>query len=129
MASTLTASSPPSLAEQNGAGGTVPMMAHLPRRGVRARDVEVDLDAHLVRVRERSVVMTALELRLCSLLVANAGRVLTRAELAQCGWGDHTPPKKALDVYMSRIRRRLGPDREGRPYIRTVRSIGYIFDE
>jgi DNA-binding response OmpR family regulator len=95
---------------------------------VRARDVEVDLAAHLVKVGDRPVVLTALELRLAALLVANAGRVVTREELVRHGWGDAGAPKKAIEVYLSRIRRRIDPDPTRSTYIRTVRRVGYIFD-
>ena len=95
---------------------------------VRARDVEVDLAAHLVRVGDRAVVMTALELRLLAFLVSNAGRVVTKAELSREGWGEAGAPVKAIEVYISRIRRRIDPDPAGTAYIRTVRSVGYIFD-
>lgn len=109
------------------AGREVPSPVDRPTL-VQARDVEVDLGAHLVRVRDRTEAMTGLELRLAALLVANAGRVVTRAEISEHGWGEAGAPYKAIEVYMSRIRRRIGADSTGSRYIRTVRSVGYIFD-
>lgn len=129
MGSTTAESSPSALTELAVAAPAPPEVGEHAQRRIRARDVEVDLDAHIVRVADRAVVMTALELRLTAYLVANAGRVVPRAELADHGWGAQGAPKKALEVYMTRIRRRLGPDPSGRAYVRTVRTIGYIFDD
>jgi DNA-binding response OmpR family regulator len=57
----------------------------------------------------------------------NPGRVMTREALAARGWpgADDVDPH-AIDVYMSRIRSKLGPV-YGVSAIVTVRGVGYKF--
>ena len=93
-----------------------------------AQDVVVDLDAHLVRVGDRGVVMPHKELRLLAALVGSAGKVVTRSQLSHDVWGSGATPSKSLDVHIRRLRRRIEPDPSRPRYIRTVRGFGYIFD-
>ena len=93
-----------------------------------AQDVVVDLDAHLVRVGDRVVVMPHKELRLLAALVGSAGKVVARSQLSHDVWGSGATPSKSLDVHIRRLRRRIEPDPSRPRYIRTVRGFGYIFD-
>ncbi len=93
-----------------------------------AQDVVVDLDAHLVRVGDRVVVMPHKELRLLAALVGSAGKVVARSQLSHDVWGSGATPSKSLDVHIRRLRRRIKPDPSRPRYIRTVRGFGYIFD-
>ena len=64
--------------------------------------------------------MTHLEFQLISTLIAANGRVLTRDELL-AHWGDRRPSsRRAIDIHVARLRRKLG---EG--IIETVRQVGY----
>ncbi|MDA8282014.1 MAG: winged helix-turn-helix domain-containing protein [Actinomycetota bacterium] len=92
-----------------------------------AQDVVVDLDAHLVRVGDRVVVMPHKELWLLAALVGSAGKVVARSQLSRDVWGSGAP-SKSLDVHIRRLRRRIEPDPSRPRYIRTVRGFGYIFD-
>ena len=93
-----------------------------------AQDVVVDLDAHLVRVGDRVVVMPHKELRLLAALVGSAGKVVARSQLSHDVWGSGATPSKSLDVHIRRLRRRIEPDPSRPRYIRTVRGFGYIFN-
>ena len=93
-----------------------------------AQDVVVDLDAHLVRVGDRVVVMPHKELRLLAALVGSAGKVVARSQLTNDIWGPGVAPSKSLDVHIRRLRRHIEPDPSRPRYIRTVRGFGYIFD-
>jgi DNA-binding response OmpR family regulator len=55
-------------------------------------------------------------------LMANAGRVLTRAQLEDklYGWGDEIG-SNAVEVYVHQLRRKLYPEA-----IRTIRGVGYV---
>ena len=55
------------------------------------------------------------------LLVQNAGRVLTRAQLEQSlyGWGDGAD-SNTIEVFIHHLRKKLGSD-----FIQTLRGIGY----
>jgi two-component system OmpR family response regulator len=58
------------------------------------------------------------------MLASSHGRVVSRAELLNQGWGEKTSRAAAsLEVLIGRIRRKLGSE-----LIRTVRSEGYSLD-
>lgn len=60
--------------------------------------------------------------RLLQLFIENQGRVLTRSVLEEhlYGW-EHETESNTLEVFVSRIRRKLGAD-----FIQTIRGVGYF---
>jgi DNA-binding response OmpR family regulator len=59
------------------------------------------------------------------LLVRSAGRVVSRDDLTRFLYNRQANPmERALDVHMSHLRKKL---EMGRPLIRTVRGVGYLF--
>jgi two-component system OmpR family response regulator len=69
---------------------------------------------------------TGAEFELLHALVARPGRILSRDQLLDLTHGrDGDPFDRSIDVLMSRIRRKLGPD--GFRSIKTVRNGGYQF--
>lgn len=99
-----------------------------PRHVLRIDPVEIDFDARRVRVHGRAVHVPERELQVLTLLMQNAGRVVTREDLLHQVWHTDTPDvHKSIEVHINRLRRRLGPTR-AESTIRTVRGYGYIFD-
>lgn len=87
--------------------------------------VRMDLDRHEVTVDGVPVDIGGREFTVLELLMQNVGRVLTREVLADRLWTLSTGVESnAIEAYISRLRRRLGPD--GRTLIRTVRGVGYV---
>jgi DNA-binding response OmpR family regulator len=87
-----------------------------------AAGIVVDLAAREVTVDGEPVELTGLELDLLTALVRRAGRVVPRsALLAEAGRDDVTVGERAVDVHVSKLRKKLGERR-----IRTVRGIGYV---
>ncbi len=68
------------------------------------------------------------EFRLLRFFVENSDKVLTRAELIE-GLGKQDPPidERTVDVWIGRLRRALKAAGAGNT-LRTVRSLGYVFD-
>jgi two-component system phosphate regulon response regulator PhoB len=68
------------------------------------------------------------EFRLLRFFVENSDKVLTRSELIE-GLGKQEPPidERTVDVWIGRLRRALKAAGAGNP-LRTVRSLGYVFD-
>lgn len=91
--------------------------------------VEFGLDGMVVRISGRIVHMAPKEFDLFATLLNNAGKVLTRRQLLDAVWGEGYPDNnKSLDVHILRLRRHLKPFPAAYAGMRTVRSIGYVFD-
>ncbi len=78
-----------------------------------------------VRLRERPLEMNRREAQLLEVLMRHAGRTLSRAWLLEAVWGGLPDETRAVDVGISRLRRRLGPRAARR--IETVDGAGYRF--
>ncbi|HNY68888.1 MAG TPA: response regulator transcription factor [Bacillota bacterium] len=95
---------------------------------LRAAGLKLDEAGRMLYVDGAPVLLTAKEFDLVVALMQNSGRVVTREALAARGWpdGDDVDPH-AIDVYMNRIRSKLGPV-YGVSAIITVRGVGYKFN-
>ncbi len=69
--------------------------------------------------------LSPVEARLARSLVERFRSVVSRSDLTRAAWGGDAPGRNALDVHVSRLRRRL--DRAGLK-IQTVRSRGYLLE-
>ncbi len=92
-------------------------------------DVRLDPERHEVFVRDQPVTMPLKEFELLSLLLDNAGRVLTREVLIDRIWGaDYVGDTKTLDVHIKRLRAKVEVDPSKPNRIVTIRGLGYKFD-
>jgi DNA-binding response OmpR family regulator len=90
-----------------------------------ASGITVDTGAREAWVDGRPVELTGLEIDLLIALIRRAGRVVPRAALLElAGRGDVAVGERAVDVHISRLRKKLGDDPPTR--IRTVRGVGYV---
>ena len=90
-----------------------------------ASGITVDPGAREAWVDGRPVELTGLEIDLLIALLRRAGRVVPRAALLElAGRGDVAVGERAVDVHISRLRKKLGDDPPTR--IRTVRGVGYV---
>src|SRR6266545_4947935 len=90
-------------------------------------DLIVDASRHEARVAGRAVALSALELRLLWALLDADGRALTRDQLLDAihGAGEGDALDRAIDVYVKRLREKLGDDPITPRYVATVRGVGY----
>ena len=89
-----------------------------------AAGIAVDVAAREAWVDGAPIELTGLELDLLVVLVRRAGRVMPRATLMElAGRGDTTVGERAVDVHISRLRKKLGDAAAAR--LKTVRGIGY----
>ena len=74
----------------------------------------------------RAIILSASEARLLSVLVKNAGRVVSRSALVDALWdcGEDGVSENTLSVTVKRLRDKLGGDA-----IRTVYGLGYVWKE
>lgn len=88
-------------------------------------DLEVDRNAHEVRLAGRRIDLTPLEFALLDTLASRAGMVFTREQLIEQVWGDFYGEEHIVDVHVSNLRRKLAADTDLEPLIETVRGVGY----
>ncbi len=92
-------------------------------------DVRLDPERHEVFVRGDAVNLPLKEFELLELLLANAGRVLTRETLIDRVWGPHyVGDTKTLDVHVKRLRAKVEETPSVPRRIVTIRGLGYKFE-
>jgi two-component system response regulator RegX3 len=93
-------------------------------------DVRLDVGRHEVFVRDELVALPLKEFELLELLLANAGRVLTRDVLIDRIWGpNYFGDTKTLDVHVKRLRAKVEEDPSHPARIVTVRGVGYRYEK
>ncbi|MFV0308475.1 MAG: response regulator [Desertimonas sp.] len=92
-------------------------------------DVALDPDEHTVHIGGQPVSLPLKEFELLHILLANAGRVMTRDALIDRVWGsDYVGDTKTLDVHVKRLRSKVEPDPSNPVRIITIRGLGYKFE-
>ncbi len=91
-------------------------------------DLVIDMAALQARWADMPIELRPNEFRLLRYFAENPNRVLTREDLIS-GLGKREPPidERTVDVWIGRLRRALKAAGAGNP-LRTVRSMGYVFD-
>lgn len=91
-------------------------------------DLEVDLQKHKVTLEGKEIHFTPMEFDLLSLLVKNAGKVLTHKYILKEIWGSTLDSDtQTLRVFMANIRRKLEKNPTKSRYIITEVGVGYRF--
>jgi two-component system KDP operon response regulator KdpE len=89
-------------------------------------EVIVDLPNRRVTRRGEHVHLTPTEYRLLSVLVANAGRVMTAPQLLRAVWGPaQSDNSHYLRIYMGHLRHKLEDDPAQPQYLLTETAVGY----
>lgn len=104
----------------NGAGAIDPIL--------RSGEVEVDTNAHVVRVGGREVALTVREFDLLAFLVRHPGQVFRREELFEHVWGWTFGDTATVTVHVRRLREKVEPDPSAPARIVTVWGVGYRFE-
>jgi two-component system, OmpR family, response regulator len=87
-------------------------------------DLELDEDAHEARRQGTVLELSPTEFKLLRYLVANAGRVLSKAQILDHVWHyDFGGNDNVVETYVSYLRKKV--DRFEPPLIHTVRGVGY----
>jgi two-component system KDP operon response regulator KdpE len=89
-------------------------------------DVRVDLANRNVEKSGQAVHLTPIEYRLLSVLVGNAGKVLTHRQILRDAWGpSHVESSHYLRIYMGHLRQKLEYDPAQPQHILTETGVGY----
>ncbi len=91
-------------------------------------DLMIDLAALQARWKGEPIILRPNEFRLLRYFAENPNQVLSRDDLIN-GLGKREPPidERTVDVWVGRLRRAIKAAGGGNP-LRTVRSLGYVFD-
>ncbi|MDP2997836.1 MAG: winged helix-turn-helix domain-containing protein [Bryobacterales bacterium] len=73
------------------------------------------------------VPLTPKALEILAVLVKNNGELVSKEELMKAAWPDTFVEEGSLTQNISLLRKALGPDADGRPYIETMAKRGYRF--
>ena len=88
--------------------------------------LQVDLLNRWVQIDGKEVHLTPIQYRLLSVLVQNAGKVLTHRQILKDVWGpSHTESSHYLRIYMSQLRQKLEEDPTQPKYLLTESGVGY----
>lgn len=103
--------------------------AQLPRREerrVRSGELFIDFEHRMICRGEMEIPLGETEFKLCEALIKNDGKIMPRQMLLDRIWDQRERyiEDNTLSVHVSRLRKKLGRY-EGRPYIDTVKGIGY----
>ena len=93
-------------------------------RTVRFGEYRFDLATSQLRRGDTLIALTSAETAMLKLLADNAGKPVSREELAKHMQG--APNERAIDVQVTRLRKKI-EESEGKPvYLQTVRGAGYV---
>lgn len=88
------------------------------------RDLRLDLKSCLLYRGEDMIELTSVEFRIMQLFMEEPGKVFTKQQIYERGWGEEYPVSdNSIMVCISKLRGKLNKD--GREYIKTIRGLGY----
>ncbi|GII86916.1 DNA-binding response regulator [Sphaerisporangium siamense] len=91
---------------------------------LRCADLEADTETRAVRRGDRAIHLSPTEFNLLRYLLANAGRVVGKAQILDQVWGDDFGgDARIVESYISYLRRKV--DATAPPLIQTLRGVGY----
>jgi two-component system KDP operon response regulator KdpE len=89
-------------------------------------NLKVDLLNRWVHIGDQEIHLTPTQYRLLSILVQNAGKVLTHRQILKDVWGpSNTENSHYLRIYMSQLRQKLEVDPTQPKYLLTESGVGY----
>lgn len=89
-------------------------------------DLEIDPDTVQVRKGDREILLSPREFNLLHTMAQSPGRVFPRAALLRQVWGEEDYiDERTVNVYVQRLRNKLGDDSTEPKLIETVRGFGY----
>lgn len=94
-------------------------------RQLQVADLLLDLDTMRVQRAGRDLLLTAKELAILELLMANSGKVYSRERILTNVWGlNEDPLTNIVDVYMARLRKKVD-EQHPQKLLHTRRGLGY----
>lgn len=90
-------------------------------------EICVDREGFTVTKNGENISLSPMEFDLLNILVANSGLIVRREMLLEKLWDNsgNFVEDGTLTVTVSRLKSKLGNDKSGKPYIETIRGVGY----
>jgi two-component system KDP operon response regulator KdpE len=89
-------------------------------------DLRVDLSRRSVHIAEQEIHLTPIEYRLLTILIHNAGKVMTHRQLLLHVWGPaYVEHSHYVRIYMGQLRQKLEADPTHPRYLLTEAGVGY----
>ena len=93
--------------------------------GKHVNDVTLDKDRFLLLFKGNEIQLPKKEFDLLALLISKPGKVFTRDEILSKVWGNETiVGERTIDVHVRKLREKIGD-----AYIRTIKGVGYTYNE
>ncbi len=90
-----------------------------------ASNVVINRDKFVVEIDEKTISLPKKEFELLELLVSKPGTVFNREQILTAVWGNEAiVGERTIDVHIRKLREKLGDE-----YIRTIKGVGYTFNE
>ena len=91
-------------------------------------DLRLEPDACLLYRKGEKIELTSVEFWIVKLFMENPGRVFTKQQIFEAGWGEtYMVSDNNVMVCISKLRAKL--DLDGRSYISTIRGLGYRLEK
>ncbi len=89
----------------------------------------IDFRTSTAIVKTGKITLTEQEVKLLKLFIANRGKVLSRKQILEIGWGyAGVIATRTVDNFIVRLRKYFEEDPQNPVYFKSLRSVGYIFD-
>ena len=92
---------------------------------IKVRDLILDTNQCILFKGETQIDLTCVEYRLLKLFMESPGRVFTKEQLFECGWGEeYVVDDNTIRVCISKLRNKVGEEE-----IKTIRGLGYRLEK
>jgi two-component system alkaline phosphatase synthesis response regulator PhoP len=92
---------------------------------IASKEITIDREKFLVTFKGKDITLPKKEFELLELLASRPGKVFNRDQILNIVWGDGAiVGERTIDVHIRKLREKLG-----NTYIRTIKGVGYTFNE
>lgn len=96
---------------------------------IKLKCLTIDFSKHQVKFKNKKIHLGPKEFKLLSILCKRPGRVFSRSQLLDLAWETNIfVEQRTVDVHIRRLRKALG-DEANNSLIRTIRGVGYSFND
>lgn len=92
-------------------------------------DLSLDLENFTLKKKNNPIILTSTELKIISKMMKNPNRILTKSQLYKCVNDDSLVDENTIIVHISNLRSKIEDDPATPKYIKTVRGLGYKFED